>query len=346
MRVLARITQIDDVRTHPNADLLDLCMIGGWQVVSKRGEFKAGDYALYFEVDSWIPNAVAPFLSKGQPPKEYNGVLGERLRTVRLRGEVSQGLLLPIDSCPAAKAAFHKTRPVIPGVPDEIDVTALLGIQKYEAPIPACLAGKVRGNFPSVFPKTDEERIQNLTRKLPQLVTERYEVTEKLEGSSMSVAMIDGEFVVCSRNLNLSETADNSLWQQARRYKIEEKMRELALDNIAIQGEIVGNGVEGNHYGLTGHDFYVYSAYDIKAAKYVGPTERRELVAKLGLKHVPVVSECFIFDADTKVDAILALADGKSAIAPTKLREGLVFKSLDSQAHWKAVSNEYLLEHG
>lgn len=158
MRVLARITQIDDVRTHPNADLLDLCMIGGWQVVSKRGEFKAGDYALYFEVDSWIPNAVAPFLSKGQPPKEYNGVLGERLRTVRLRGEVSQGLLLPIDSCPAAKAAFHKTRPVIPGVPDEIDVTALLGIQKYEAPIPACLAGKVRGNFPSVFPKTDEER--------------------------------------------------------------------------------------------------------------------------------------------------------------------------------------------
>lgn len=344
MRQLAKITKIDSVRIHPNADLLDLCMVGGWQVVAKRGEFSAGDYAVYFEIDSFIPTEIAPFLSKGQPPKEYNGVKGERLRTVRLRGEVSQGLLVPIGEIPAAFNEFHRTRIYTPGQEDVIDLTEILGIQKYEAPIPACLAGKVRGNFPSQFPKTDEERVQNLTRKLPTIVAERYEVTEKLEGASMSVAMLNGEFIVCSRNLNLTETEGNSLWQQARSNKIEERLRELNLDNIAIQGEIVGNGIEGNHYGLTGQDFYVYSVYDIVAAKYFEPAARRELIAMLGLKHVPVISDCYTFDPATRAEDIVKFADGNSALAPTKLREGVVFKSLDSQLHFKAVSNQYLLK--
>lgn len=345
-RKLARIVQIDSVRKHPNADTLDLCMIGGWQVVTRLGEYTAGDYAIYLEVDSWVPVEVAPFLVKTVAPREYDGIKGERLRTVKLRGEVSQGLLLPLYDYPAVVGAFHKTRVYNPDGDNSIDVTEVMGIVKYEAPIPACLNGVVKGNWPVQVPKTDEERIQNLTKKWPLLSSLVYEVTEKLEGSSMTAGMVNGEFIVCSRNLNLAEAEGNSLWKQARRYDLENKMRAEGLDNLVFQGELIGEGVEDNHYGIKGQDFYVYSVYDVARGCYLSPRARREIVAHLGLKHVPVIAEEMSLAAYTP-DQVLAMADGKSAIAPTKLREGLVFKNCGpGQEHWKAVSNQYLLKHG
>jgi RNA ligase (TIGR02306 family) len=98
-RKMARIAKIDQVDVHPNADLLDICTVGGWKCVTQRNQFSVGDLVIYCTIDSWIPNTIAPFLSKDNEPREYNGVKGERLRTVKLRGTTSQGLLLKLEDC-------------------------------------------------------------------------------------------------------------------------------------------------------------------------------------------------------------------------------------------------------
>ena len=341
MRKMASVRKIDAISPIPNADAIEVATIGGWRVVVKRDEFSVGDLAVYCEVDSWIPNAIAPFLSKDKEPREYDGVKGERLRTVKLRGQVSQGLLIKVGE------RFGDT--VVLSASDATpyqegdDVSEALGIQKYEPPVPAQLAGVVAGPFPSVFPKTDEERIQNLAHEWHEISTAAYEVTEKLEGSSMSVGLIGGEFIVCSRNLNLAESEGNSFWAQARRYDVEAKMRNLNMDNFIIQGELIGEGVQGNYYGIKGQDFYVFAIYDVTAAQYVNPLQRQQICKDLGLKHVPVISNALYIVKHT-VATILELADGKSQLNPNKLREGLVFKEVGGQAHWKAISNEYLLK--
>lgn len=148
MRKLATIQRVAEKKPIEGADLIEAIRINGWWVVSKKDEFAIDDLVCYFEIDSWIPTELAPFLSKGKEPKEYNGVKGERLRTVKLKGQISQGLIL--HRC----IAFDKVGEIY----EDMDVTELLGIQKYEAPIAACLAGLVRGNFPSAIPKTDQER--------------------------------------------------------------------------------------------------------------------------------------------------------------------------------------------
>lgn len=96
-RKLACVKRIDDLLPIEGADKIEVAVVGGWKVVVKKGDFKKGELAVYLEIDSWVPTEVAPFLTKsGHEPKEYNGVKGERLRTVKLKKQISQGLLLPI----------------------------------------------------------------------------------------------------------------------------------------------------------------------------------------------------------------------------------------------------------
>lgn len=357
MRKLASIQKILDIQPIPGADAIEVATINSWKVVVKKDEFTIGDLVVYFEIDSWIPHTLAPFLSKGQYPKVYDGVEGERLRTVRLRGQVSQGLILPITI--GLQVEFSHTFLNFEGVRDlqeGDDITDMLGIMKYDPPVSAQLAGISKGAFPSCFPKTDEERIQNLTGQWPELQEQEYEITEKLEGSSMSVGLLegdavprDGEFIVCSRNLNLKEVEGNTLWSLARKHDIERKLREIGPpDGIILQGEIIGEGIQGNYYGIKGHEFYVFAVYDIGMGRYYFPEERRRMCEHLGLKHVPVISTNGSLKGMT-IDEVLKSADGMSQINPTKRREGLVYKRADGkngQEHFKAVSNEYLLKTG
>lgn len=341
MRKLATVRKISEIRPIPGADAIELAGVGGWQTVVKRGEYKAGDLAVYIEVDSWVPTTLAPFLSKGKEPKVFEGVQGERLRTVKLRGALSQGLLLPGTICPTG---------LMVGNPDCMqhifqegdDVSDWMGIKKWERPIPAQLAGQVKGSFPSLIPKTDQERVQNLVDTIRAAQGSVFEVTEKLEGSSMTAYLIDGKFGVCSRNLDLKRDPGNSFWATAIRNDIEAKMREVG-DNFAIQGELVGPGVQGNIYGFNELEFYVFDVYSIKEGVYLNPAERRGLIKTMGLKHVPVVDTDWILDAE--VDILLSMADAPSVYGNT-LREGLVFKEVGGGMTFKAVSNAYLLKHG
>lgn len=342
-RVMAWIAKIDDVYKHPNADSLDICVIGGWKVVTKLGEFSKGNLAVYFSIDSWIPHALAPFLSRGNEPREFEGIKGERLRTIRLRGQISQGLLLPL--------SIFSDYPLSLNLGEGSDCTELLGILKYEKPLPAQLAGVAKGNFPGFIRKTDQERIQNLTKDLSvwSQNLELFEVSEKLDGSSMTVffnSALDEQdrFGVCSRNLQLKYSEGNSFWEQAIRYDIETKLRSAGL-NIAIQGELVGEGIQGNKYKLTGRDFFVFDVFDISTGSYYSSEKRRDLCAHLGLKEVPILAVISL--ANYNVDSILRLAEGKSELNDKTEREGLVFKSIaNPDISFKAISNKFLIKNG
>jgi RNA ligase (TIGR02306 family) len=341
MRKLATIRVIDALNPIEGADAIECATIGGWKVVVKKGEFNVGDRAVYCEIDSWIPTELAPFLSKGKEPRVFEGIRGERLRTVKLRGQLSQGLLLNLD------LAIPQTNSFAEGD----DVSEVLNIVKWEMPMNAQLAGMARGNFPSLIPKTDQERAQNMVKEIVSAneVGMRFEITEKLEGSSMTCYLIDGEFGVCSRNLDLKETEGNAFWQVARRDGIEEKMRNETDENwdFAIQGELIGPGIQGNIYNLKEVEFRVFDVYDITNGCYLNPLPRRNLIACMDLKHVPVlVAAGSLYDTlgITDIPQLLKFAEGKSVMGMIGCeREGIVFKEVSGGMTFKVISNKYLL---
>ena len=332
MRKLATIRKIDALVPIEGADAIECAHVGGWKVVAQKGLYNVGDLAVYFEIDSWIPHELAPFLSKGKDPREYEGIKGERLRTIKLRGQISQGLLMPLD---AIDMPF--------GLVEGEDVTEELGIVKWEKPIPAQLSGIAKGGFPSRIPKTDQERVQNLSKEIEIAAQNgaKFEITEKLEGSSMTCYMIDGEFGVCSRNMDLLRDENNTFWKVAIRDKFEERMKKVEYD-FAIQGELVGPNVQSNIYKLDRHEFFVFDVYNIQSGCYLDPADRIALVGSLGLKHVPIIA----IDKDLgigTVDELLLWAEDTSYLNLMQQREGIVFKETNGGFSFKAVSNKYLM---
>jgi RNA ligase (TIGR02306 family) len=365
MRKLATIRKISEINPIPGADAIEVATVGGWKVVVKRGEFSVGDLAVYIEIDSWVPHELAPFLSKGQEPRVYNGVLGERLRTVKLRGQVSQGLLIAIS------AVYGKIGPI--DIQEGRDITDLLGIQKWEAEIPASLAGQVQGPFPSWIRKTDQERCQNLVTEIfEENAGAKYEVTIKLDGSSMTVfargtvdesdpSLVQMESGVCSRNLWLKvneENANNTLVSVAVKSDLLGILEDMARNgdgNFAVQGEIMGPGIQGNRENLKTHQFFVFDIQNVDEGAYLDPGARSLLMLDLHargvnpemVKHVPIVAHSAEL-LDTlgikNVEDLLKFADGKSL--NHQVREGLVFKRIDGGSSFKAISNQFLLKGG
>ncbi|MBI5514784.1 MAG: RNA ligase (ATP) [Deltaproteobacteria bacterium] len=346
-RKLARIVRVDAIRPIEGADAIEAAVVGGWVVVVKKGDFTPGALAVYFEIDSFLPegNASWQFLVDKQP-RVFEGRRGHVLRTLKLRGQVSQGLLLGLG---ALDGTDLDRASLAPG--DE--VTLALGVQKFEPPVPAELGGVARGAFPSGVPRTDQERIQNLAEALAEWQALgdsgalHWEVTEKLEGTSITFALLEGALHVCSRNLDLVERPESTPWRLARALDLEAKL--LALEpgrSLAIQGELVGHGIQGNPYALQAQRFFVFDVWDLDRASYLGPDARRDLCARLGIEHVPVLDPRATLGRESTMEALLARADGESALRKGQPREGVVWKALERVASWKAVSNRYLLKHG
>lgn len=362
-RKLVTIEKIEDIRPIVGADAIEVAIVRSWPVVIKKDQFNVGDWVLYFEIDSFLP--IRPefeFLRKGCYKKLPSGVEGFRLKTIKLRGQVSQGLLMPLlmlnDVDPRDEMVIGissttggKIMQLGPYddaiiIEEGADVTEFMGVFKYEPPIPACLAGTARGNFPSFLRKTDEERIQNMKSILTTHAGVPFYVAEKLEGSSATYYLNDGVFGVCSRNLDLEEIGENSFWQAARELQIEEKMRQHSeasdLKNFALQGELIGNGIQGNIYNLSGITIKFFNVFDIDRFDYLPYNQFKTVIEALQLETVPVLYESFLLPET--VDELLTLADGKSTLNPKVNREGLVFRTLDeSRVSFKAISNAYLL---
>jgi len=344
-RKLATVRTIAALDPIPDADAIELATIDGWQVVVRKNEFIVGQNVVYFEIDSWIPKAIAPFLCSEGKSRVYNGIEGERLRTKKMRGQISQGLAMPTSILMDGYFTLQ--------VGD--DLTERLGIQKYEKPIPGeknGFLGSARGNFPSFIPKTDEERVQNLTREVRHWCEfyTSWEVTEKLDGSSMTIYLGgDNEMHVCSRNYDIKPDSGGAFWQCVLENDLEAKLRELTHGNkieAAVQGELVGPGVQGNKYGLDKLHFFVYKIFDHGQRKYYNPVHTQNACRAYGFDHVPLIEHDFYLKPGMTLAGILEMANGMSVINPKVMREGLVFKSLTRNgSSFKAISNEWLLHY-
>lgn len=345
MRKLATVRRISEIKDIPDADKICTYVVDGWCIVDTKGKYEVGELVIMCEIDSWIPHDLAPFLSKGKEPREYNGVKGERLRTIKLRGQLSQGLLLPLTT---VNPQINEMKEYLDNA-EGFDLTEWLNIQKWEAPIPAQLAGEVRGEFPSFIPKTDQERVQNLVDQLKvwdeQGLT--WEVTEKLDGSSMTVYVNNEDAGVCSRNWSLRDTEKNTLWKVCREDELIEKLR-LTGRNLALQGELIGEGIQGNPYKVKGHSFHVFDIFDIDEQEYVSPNERISLCCLYDFLHVPVLtSDVDIFGLEMTSEYLLDVAEGKSTLNNLTEREGVVLKCHeDPHISFKAISNNFLLKGG
>jgi RNA ligase (TIGR02306 family) len=331
-RKLASIQVIRDIRPIEGADAIELAIINNWQVVvAKTVGHQVGDHVVYCEIDSFLPiQEEFEFLRKSSY-KKMGDQEGFRLKTIKLRGQVSQGLILPM----SVFGDFGWT------AYEGLDVTERLSILKYEPPIPAELSGKVRGNFPSFIPKTDEERVQNLTNTYESVKDRLFYVTEKLDGSSATYYFRDGEFGVCSRNLDLEETEGNTFWKIARQLKLEEWLGTHEI-NYAIQGELIGEGIQGNPYKIKGQTVRFFNAFNIDKYEYLGLEEFESLIASMRLETVPVLDRAFALP--NTIDELLTYAEKKSELNDQFDREGVVIRSIDRKISFKVISNKFLLK--
>ena len=326
---------ISEILPIEGADAIELAIVGGWKVVvAKNVGHKVNDMVIYCEVDSFLPiRDEFEFLRKSSY-KKMGDEEGFRLRTIKLRGQVSQGLIIPLNE-------LLKYGVSADDVYEGLDVSGMLGIVKYEPPIPAELAGKVKGSFPSFIPKTDEERVQNLTNEYEGWKGKTFYVTEKLDGSSATFYFNDGVFGVCSRNLELLETEGNSFWRVARELDLENKMREFGI-NISLQGELIGEGIQGNPYKIKGQTVRFFNLFDIDLQQYHNLSMFGAVVKnQFGLETVPVLDKNF--KLPDSVDELLNYADAKSELNPNFDREGVVIRSLDRTISFKVISNKFLL---
>lgn len=337
MRKLASIQKIIALEPIEGADAIEKATVLGWQLVVKKGEFNVGDLAVYCEIDSIMPD---------KPEFEFLKPRGMRIRTVRLRGQISQGICFPLSILPSDFEVI-----------EDADCTDALGVIKYEPVMPACLSGIAKGNFPSFIPKTDETRVQVLQKVLDKYKGVKCYVAEKLDGSSATFYVKDGEFGVCSRNLELSENEDNSFWIAARKMDIENKLKSLNR-NIAIQGELIGEGIQGNKLKIKGQTVMFFNAFDIDKFEYLGFFEFNELLKTIDLPVVPIVA--LDYELENDIDSIVKMATIKSLIQNDVWAEGIVIRpykeSIDlllsnekfnnGRVSFKAINPEFLIKYG
>jgi RNA ligase (TIGR02306 family) len=333
MRKLASIQRITAIDPIPNADAIEVASVLGWKVVVKKDEFKVGDLAVYMEIDSVPPDVPEyAFLWKNTEMRPNNF----RIRTVKLRGQISQGILFSLGVLGRRYGWGDEV------LPEGYDVSEMLKVTKYEAPLPAG-SNDIAGQFFDGVPKTDEERVQSETgmRHLEDLQGLPYVITVKLDGSSMTVAMHDEKVKVASRNYRLKETSESSYWSA-----LTPGLRECIEDHphFAIQGELCGPGIQNNRLGLSKPTFFGFTLYDRNAGQRLGHGALAALGVLYGFGVVPILEMGVEFNY--AADELLVLAEGKYEGTQNE-REGIVIRcATNPSLSFKAISNRYLLKGG
>ena len=225
---LASIQTISEIRPIDGADRIEAATVLGYQTVIKKGEFRPGDLCVWHEPDTVVAE---------KPEYEFLRKQGFRLKVSRFKGQVSQGLALPLNVLPAAEYAAGQ------------DVTQETGIRKYEKPLSPNLVGVAKGAFPSWIPKTDEPNLRSFPAALNEFIGRECIMTQKVDGTSATYYLRNGEFGVCTRNLELLEDANSMFWRIAKDHRVREALASLG-GNFAIQGEVHGEGIQGNHLDI------------------------------------------------------------------------------------------------
>jgi RNA ligase (TIGR02306 family) len=335
MRKLVTLRKVSKLTPIEGADVIELAHVDGWQCVVKKNEFEEGDWGIYFEIDSMIPHKPwNDHLFKNQKDID-KGFL--RIKTIKLRGQLSQGLMLPL--------------PLLL----DYDLTDAIGVEKYEPPIPQDLSAKSR--FPSWIQKTDEERIQNLVDKLNGWMRTPVYITEKLDGSSVTCYVRkneEGEFDygICSRNLELKVITvnddgveipvENKFVSTAKKLNVWDKMIDWCQDHqkdvLVLQGELIGEGVQGNIYKLRENTIRFFTAQDGGH----GRLDVFEICEEIDLPTVPMIENNLTLD--TNFEELLHYAQDKSVLNNNQEREGIVIRAMDNSFSFKVISNKYLLK--
>ena len=322
------IQKILDVQPVENSDALDKVKILGWQVVVKRGEFKQGDLAAYVEIDSILPD---------KPEFSFLANRHFRVQTIRLRGCLSQGIAFPLSILPAGDWQEGQ------------DITDVIGAKHYEKTISGTIGGQIERNFPPFIPKTNEERLQNFPGVLDELRDKAYIITTKVDGTSCTIYHNNGSFGVCSRNNQMREDDQNVYWKMAKKYDLENKLKGFEM-NIALQGEVVGPGIQKNRLNLKELEFLLFDVYDVEKERYMNVTEANAVRFSLGLKAVPTVELGPNFNYT--FEQLLELAKGKYEGTKND-QEGIVVRSfredfseiLRKRISFKVLNNQFLLDN-
>ncbi len=346
MRKLASIRQISEINPIEGADKICVYTVDGWNIVDYVNRYTVGEYCVYFEIDSFLPVRPEFEFLRERCFKRFRDQDGFRLKTIRLRKQISQGLLLPLSILGEEPSLLLEL---------ETDVTDYLGVQKYEVPIPIELEGKVKGNYPTFIKKTDQVRCQNSVRDI--FVTNKttcYEISMKLHGTSFTgfkYNQVDG---VCSRNWHLDKDELDSGNVLVKMYKdsgLQDALNKYGR-NIAVQAELLGPGIESNYESLISHKLFVFDIFDIDAQKQLSPDDRKIALQALydnGLNkhlcsHVPIFAYNVTL-ADMGISTVAELLkDAEGPSITHSVREGKVYKSMDGQFSFKAVSNIFLLK--
>jgi RNA ligase (TIGR02306 family) len=330
-RQLVSVQRIDRLMPIENADFIEKAVLQGWQTIVRKGEFNEGDLCVFFEIDA----VLNPELDWVQKYASFMADTKWRVKTCKKKQVLSQGLALPLSILPDE---------IVPEV--DMDVTEILGVEKWEAPC-ALEQGNAKGNFPShLVSKTDETRVQSALKCLEELWGKPYVITVKCDGTSATYLHVDDEFTACSRGQMKKDEEDCVYWKMARKYDLPNKLAKYK--SYAVQGECVGQKIQQNKMKIDGHDLFVFNIWDTEARKYLDFPEFIDTCDELGLQTVPIleVGDSFKYS----FEELLELADGKYE-GTQNFREGIVIRpkeemwsdKLHGRLSFKVISNKFLL---
>ena len=352
------VVRVEKVEPHPNAYKLDIAHIKGWQCVVGRDEFKEGEHGFYFPLDAVLPDHLLEFLfasSKIKPPS--------RIKTIKLRGAISQGLIVKgVIQC--AGGGVHYGRDYVLGV----DMTEFLGVTKYEPPqkeLPNLMkTGQSRVNHPGFQRFTDVENWKNYPKVFQP--GDSVIVTEKIHGTNFRCGWVplhantpwkrfkkffgfvpEYEFVYGSRNVELADHnptyyGKNVYAEIVERYGLRDKLK----FGEVLYGEIYGDGIQkGYGYGLTGGQHRLAGLDMTHHGEWMHAGTMRHRFTEMGIDGAPLLY------CGRYVEMLVLLASGASHIGGQPVREGVVIRSMMGDERCpllgrkilKVINDDYLL---
>lgn len=370
-RKLASIQRIVSLTPIPGADMIEKATVLGWElVVAKKDNFKVGDLCVYCEIDSILPD---------KPEFEFLRERKFRIKTIKLKGQVSQGICFPLSVLPPLASVDGWA------LKEGDDVTDILGVTKYDpqaeferteslrlAQIDKNRMSKflkrytwyrklvfrpTRAPFPAFIKKTDEDRIQLFPNACEDWKDVLFTVTEKLDGQSGTYFMVPNPkkglfrkkwlFGVCSRNFQLIKEDKSSYWTIAKQLGLKEKMLswcEKSGSGLIIQGEIIGSKIQGNKYNRNGVEFYVFNVIEYHRGDKRILDQCQQIVFCQINGIIPVPTLYFSQKLPYSIPLIVASSDGPSRLYDIP-REGIVCRNYEKNISFKVVSTNFLLKH-